>query len=196
MPCHPLKPWNRHSQSEASYLCTSRPGMDRWEGGGRGAYGATTFRSWMVEQGYYCRHRYLLILLHPHRRCNEVGQRSARRARTQHRLGDVWIWKCRECVVAFASLVRRPLAWGRLPSSFVYRVRLSSCCSLLCANTGNCSLSLMLANPLRSSSSSGERNHINHSPCVRGPSAVRPLSLSPVCLDNHMLHHLRCARGR
>jgi len=85
--------------------------------------------------------------------------------------------------------------WGRLPSSFVYRVRLSSCCSLLCANTGNCSLSLMLANPLRSSSSSGERNHINHSPCVRGPSAVRPLSLSPVCLDNHMLHHLRCARG-
>ena len=187
MPCHPLKPWNRHSQSEASYLCTSRPGMDRWEGGGRGAYGATTFRSWMVEQGYYCRHRYLLILLHPHRRCNEVGQRSARRARTQHRLGDVWIWKCRECVVAFASLVRRPLARVRATrggaSSFVYRVRLSSCCSLLCANTGNCSLSLMLARQstplfllLR-----GKKSH--QSLAVRPWSVRRPSALALACLS-------------
>ena len=124
----------------------------------------------------------------PHRqRCHEVKER---RRDEPARLRYVWVWKCRECVVAFASFVT-DATWGCYRA--LYIVSVSSLHMKYTMRKHRKLLSFTGARhptPLHSR----ERNHINHSPRVRLSSF---LALpDQIITRSTTFHHLGCIRGR
>ena len=195
--CHPsCQSGIKQTPSERSLLCTSWLlcwGRSGGRGRGRGAYGATTFRRWSngppIEQGYSWRHFGFLV---PRRqRCHEVKER---RRDEPARLRYVWVWKCRECVVAFASFVT-DATWGCYRALYIVSVSSLHMKYTHYAQTPENPL-FHWCSPPNSTPLQGKKSH--QSLAARASVRLSSFLALPdqIITRSTTFHHLGCIRGR